>query len=533
MFSLTLCGEEMFCISRRASLYSCHFARPCLKSTCMHFVYYSALYKNNIVVGLITLFVRRSIHRENPPTNGIVRHDSHMRKSGMTRPGIELGLPWREESRLTDQLPRPLFKRADVAPSSFPGWNGVIVALWWNWYINNSADNLSNVKRQSSIVHTTQLYRMHVSVDDETVDPCYIQHSTEDSHWPSPGTSSYRVTGTFLIESVNSAFGTVAKSDNVWFPRISLVSELWCMLENNRIHLLRFGACDNKRCLFRHIVARKTSRPVPSFANSEVTSPCPDVDAPLTCESRYSGPADLLIPDPVCHTIPACSQVKARIGKIRRLDSTVLCILESQMFAHWLLLQRVASVLTWQYGTRYLFPCKPTIGSESSRACLVVCDPIAKLTSNHPHKRTYETLKETSKAVRGFVEHKQFVEMSGVQLQRPGDLVSRGDVSARTAIPITHIVGFPRLRLLSVIPRTWSLNKESNKLKIDIVCTDIDVPRQSGVASGNGSNTEDISKRRASAGDSTYPGLKGADYLWNSYAPVSHKNDTGDTQTRA
>ncbi|KAJ8888441.1 hypothetical protein PR048_007931 [Dryococelus australis] len=31
--------------------------------------------------------------RENPPTNGIVRHDSHMRESGVTRPGIEPGSP--------------------------------------------------------------------------------------------------------------------------------------------------------------------------------------------------------------------------------------------------------------------------------------------------------------------------------------------------------------------------------------------------------------------------------------------------------
>ncbi|KAJ8878676.1 hypothetical protein PR048_019261 [Dryococelus australis] len=29
--------------------------------------------------------------RENPQTNGIVRHDSHMRKSRVTRPGIEPG----------------------------------------------------------------------------------------------------------------------------------------------------------------------------------------------------------------------------------------------------------------------------------------------------------------------------------------------------------------------------------------------------------------------------------------------------------
>ncbi|KAJ8890127.1 hypothetical protein PR048_009634 [Dryococelus australis] len=44
--------------------------------------------------------------RENPPTNGIVRHDSHMRKSGVTRLGIEYGSSWCEASRLTAQPPR-------------------------------------------------------------------------------------------------------------------------------------------------------------------------------------------------------------------------------------------------------------------------------------------------------------------------------------------------------------------------------------------------------------------------------------------
>ncbi|KAJ8895206.1 hypothetical protein PR048_000531, partial [Dryococelus australis] len=39
--------------------------------------------------------------RENPQTNGIVRHDSHLRKSGVTRPGIEPGSPCWEASRLT------------------------------------------------------------------------------------------------------------------------------------------------------------------------------------------------------------------------------------------------------------------------------------------------------------------------------------------------------------------------------------------------------------------------------------------------
>ncbi|KAJ8869819.1 hypothetical protein PR048_028828 [Dryococelus australis] len=42
--------------------------------------------------------------RENPPTNGIVRHDSHMRKSGGTRPVIEPESPWWEASR-TARLP--------------------------------------------------------------------------------------------------------------------------------------------------------------------------------------------------------------------------------------------------------------------------------------------------------------------------------------------------------------------------------------------------------------------------------------------
>ncbi|KAJ8867657.1 hypothetical protein PR048_031460 [Dryococelus australis] len=46
--------------------------------------------------------------RENPPTRGIHRHDSHLRKSGMTRPGIESGSPWWEASSLTAQPPRPL-----------------------------------------------------------------------------------------------------------------------------------------------------------------------------------------------------------------------------------------------------------------------------------------------------------------------------------------------------------------------------------------------------------------------------------------
>ncbi|KAJ8878367.1 hypothetical protein PR048_018944 [Dryococelus australis] len=45
--------------------------------------------------------------RENPPTSGIARHDSHMQESGGTRPGIEHSSPWLEASRLTAQPPVP------------------------------------------------------------------------------------------------------------------------------------------------------------------------------------------------------------------------------------------------------------------------------------------------------------------------------------------------------------------------------------------------------------------------------------------
>ncbi|KAJ8869296.1 hypothetical protein PR048_030870 [Dryococelus australis] len=59
--------------------------------------------------------------RENPPTNGIVRHDSHMRKSGMTRPGIETESPWWEASRLTAQphMSTGLLAANHVPPSTF------------------------------------------------------------------------------------------------------------------------------------------------------------------------------------------------------------------------------------------------------------------------------------------------------------------------------------------------------------------------------------------------------------------------------
>ncbi|KAJ8878866.1 hypothetical protein PR048_019455 [Dryococelus australis] len=58
--------------------------------------------------------------RENPPTNGIARHDSHMRKSGVTGPGIKPRSPCWEASRLTTVRPPP--RRTGLNPP--PGHRG-------------------------------------------------------------------------------------------------------------------------------------------------------------------------------------------------------------------------------------------------------------------------------------------------------------------------------------------------------------------------------------------------------------------------
>ncbi|KAJ8894446.1 hypothetical protein PR048_007100 [Dryococelus australis] len=58
--------------------------------------------------------------RKKPPTNGIVRHDSHVRKYGVTRPGIEPRSPWWKASRLTAQPPDPAVNRTRFA--SVGGW---------------------------------------------------------------------------------------------------------------------------------------------------------------------------------------------------------------------------------------------------------------------------------------------------------------------------------------------------------------------------------------------------------------------------
>ncbi|KAJ8897529.1 hypothetical protein PR048_002876 [Dryococelus australis] len=61
------------------------------------------------------------------PTNGIVRHGSHMRKSGVTRPGIEPGWPWWEASGLTAQPPWPRYRKGIVC------WPSRSYQVFINW----------------------------------------------------------------------------------------------------------------------------------------------------------------------------------------------------------------------------------------------------------------------------------------------------------------------------------------------------------------------------------------------------------------
>ncbi|KAJ8867473.1 hypothetical protein PR048_031275 [Dryococelus australis] len=54
------------------------------------------------------------------PTSGIVRHDYHLRKSGVNRPGIEPGSPWWEASGLTAQPP---WARSECRKAKFKSTN--------------------------------------------------------------------------------------------------------------------------------------------------------------------------------------------------------------------------------------------------------------------------------------------------------------------------------------------------------------------------------------------------------------------------
>ncbi|KAJ8866365.1 hypothetical protein PR048_032208 [Dryococelus australis] len=76
--------------------------------------------------------------RDNPKTNGIVWHDSHMRKSAVTRPGIEPGSPWWEgEQANRSATPRRTHEVSNInSAAEWPisskeikhvGWSGAVM----------------------------------------------------------------------------------------------------------------------------------------------------------------------------------------------------------------------------------------------------------------------------------------------------------------------------------------------------------------------------------------------------------------------
>ncbi|KAJ8876831.1 hypothetical protein PR048_021278 [Dryococelus australis] len=114
--------------------------------------------------------------RDNPPTNGIVRHDSHMRKPAVTRPGIEPGSLWWKASRLTAQSACPsmahcvscrvgalvscLSELCDSSQSSPGEGEGVLnVAEYRSKYRNRVRLERAS-KKQSSDTHTTPYDRV-------------------------------------------------------------------------------------------------------------------------------------------------------------------------------------------------------------------------------------------------------------------------------------------------------------------------------------------------------------------------------------
>ncbi|KAJ8869202.1 hypothetical protein PR048_030774 [Dryococelus australis] len=70
---------------------------------------------------------KREIPEKNPPTNGIVRHDSHMRESRVTRSGIGLGSPWWEASRLTAQTPNEINVRVSAKVQLYTQFSDVVL----------------------------------------------------------------------------------------------------------------------------------------------------------------------------------------------------------------------------------------------------------------------------------------------------------------------------------------------------------------------------------------------------------------------
>ncbi|KAJ8871479.1 hypothetical protein PR048_027796 [Dryococelus australis] len=112
--------------------------------------------------------------RKYPPTNGIVRHDSHMRKSGMTRPGIDPVSPWWEASRLTAHSPWLLKIRGQLTV----GWTPVGIPRPRSRSEGAIRATVTRTPSASSLLHSRRASRdagaKERLVPDKAVSSCMI-----------------------------------------------------------------------------------------------------------------------------------------------------------------------------------------------------------------------------------------------------------------------------------------------------------------------------------------------------------------------
>ncbi|KAJ8894551.1 hypothetical protein PR048_007208 [Dryococelus australis] len=164
--------------------------------------------------------------RENPPTKGIFWNDSHMRKSGVIRLGIEPGSHWWEASRLTAQPPRPqsiyAYKVVRLVGISSAYFSGIENTICGNWVIallsnfqvraNNGCQVLANhaykVQMLATILSTgglTTIRRIRQSsVRHSVIRLCFRPAVESDSQLSAVRLAIESLTSTKINESLSS-----------------------------------------------------------------------------------------------------------------------------------------------------------------------------------------------------------------------------------------------------------------------------------------------------------------------------------------
>ncbi|KAJ8893476.1 hypothetical protein PR048_006074 [Dryococelus australis] len=134
------------------------------------------------------------VPRENPPASDIVRHDSHLRKSGrMTRPEFEHASPWWEASNLTAQppWPYPAFRNGARTTIAF-AWSDLGKPLR-----NRNQDGLTGIRTQDLQNVRKKVYHC-ASADDKSSqhslnhEPGVVKWSLRCGRWRSVQAATLR-----------------------------------------------------------------------------------------------------------------------------------------------------------------------------------------------------------------------------------------------------------------------------------------------------------------------------------------------------